>query len=97
MSNFLVFCLIRGICVIRGKNMGQSRRKARGNRLAARKSPAAVGGVPVGVVEGPIDAAVRYAEACGSAAQGKHDEARRIYAELEAGWRMWIRKHGYGR
>jgi glycosyltransferase involved in cell wall biosynthesis len=64
--------------------MGRTRKKARGAQSPGRRSPASVGGVPVGVVEGPIDAAVRYAEACGSAAQGRHDEARRIYAELEA-------------
>ena len=40
--------------------------------------------VPVVVVEGPIDAAVRYAEACGLAGQGKHAQARRIYPELDA-------------
>ena len=35
-------------------------------------------------VAGPLDVAVRYAEACGLAAQGRYDEARRIYAELDA-------------
>jgi tetratricopeptide (TPR) repeat protein len=34
--------------------------------------------------DGPLDVAVRYAEACGLAAQGQYVEARRIYAELEA-------------
>ena len=33
---------------------------------------------------GPVDLTVRYAEACGLAAHGQYDKARRIYAELDA-------------
>ena len=45
----------------------------------AAKKPAADASSPPRVTEGPIDFAVRYAEACGFAIQSKNDEARRIY------------------
>ena len=49
----------------------------------AAKKPAADASSPPRVTEGPIDFAVRYAEACGFAIQSKNDEARQIYLELD--------------
>jgi glycosyltransferase involved in cell wall biosynthesis len=66
-------------------NMSQRRRKAQGTRRAAAKSSVAtIKPKSTASADGPIDIAVRYAEACGLAAQGKRVEARRIYAELDA-------------
>ena len=65
------------------KNMNRRRKKARATRSAAKKSAVVPKAASVFVADGPLDVAVRYAEACGLAAQGRIDEARRIYAELD--------------
>ena len=63
--------------------MSRRRKKAQGTRSAATKSAVADTAVSAFVADEPLDAAVSYAEACGLAAQGKNDEARRIYGDLE--------------
>jgi tetratricopeptide (TPR) repeat protein len=65
-------------------SMSRRRRKAQGTRSATGKSAVATKPASAFVADGPLDVAVRYAEACGLATQGKIDEAGRIYAELDA-------------
>jgi hypothetical protein len=65
--------------------MGRIRKKSQGGRSAAKRSAATVNASASIFVAGPIDFAVRYAEACGLAVQGRSDEARRTYLELDSG------------
>src|SRR5271156_1556732 len=64
--------------------MNRRRRKSQGTRSVATKSAVASKPPSAFLAGGPLDVAVRYAEACGLAAQGRNDEARRIYSELDA-------------
>jgi hypothetical protein len=66
------------------KNMSRRRKKDQGTRSTAAKSAVASKAASAFTAKVPLDVAVRYAEACGLAAQGKSDEARQIYAELDA-------------
>src|ERR1700679_725062 len=63
--------------------MSRRRRQAQRTTPAANCSAVPVTPASAYVADGPLDAAVRYAEACGLAAQGRNDEARGIYAELD--------------
>ena len=65
--------------------MGRIRKKSQGGRSAAKRSAATVNASASIFVAGPIDFAVRYAEAGGLAVQGRSDEARRTYLELDSG------------
>ena len=65
--------------------MGRIRKKSQGSRSTVKKSAAGVTASPSSfLADRPVDFAVKYAEACGLATQGKNDEARRIYLELDA-------------
>jgi hypothetical protein len=64
--------------------MSRRRKKDQGTRSTAAKSAVASKAASAFTAKVPLDVAVRYAEACGLAAQGKSDEARQIYAELDA-------------
>ena len=77
-------------------NMSRSPKKARGSHSPASKS-AATQTPPAHAPDGPIDFSVRYAEACGLAAQGKHDDACGIYAELDAALSDVGKETGTGR
>ena len=65
--------------------MGRIRKKSQGGRSAAKRSAATVNASASIFVAGPIDFAVRYAEAGGLAVQGRSDEARRTYLEIDSG------------
>ena len=77
--------------------MGRIRKKSQGGRSAAKRSAATVNASASIFVAGPIDFAVRYAEACGLAVQGRSDEARRTYLELDSGLRLRRARFGCGR
>ena len=64
-------------------SMRRGRRNSQRARAAAKQSTS-VGTSSSFVAGGPVDFTVRYAEACGLAAHGQYDKARRIYAELDA-------------
>jgi tetratricopeptide (TPR) repeat protein len=64
--------------------MSRRRKQAQGSRSATKRSAVASNPLSAREADGPLDMAVRYAEACGLAAQGQYDEARRIYAKLDA-------------
>ena len=65
-------------------DMSPRRKQGQGTGSAAGKSAVAPKAAFAILADGPLDVAVRYAEVCGLAAQGRYDEARRIYAELDA-------------
>ena len=64
--------------------MSRRRKQAQGSRSATKRSAVASNPLSARQSYGPLDMAVRYAEACGLAAQGQYHEARRIYAKLDA-------------
>ena len=67
-----------------GSNMNRRRRRGRAERSGATKTTLASNASTAAVAVGPVDFAVRYAEACGLAARGKIDRVPRIYLEPDA-------------
>src|ERR1700678_1793593 len=63
--------------------MSRSRKQAPGTRSAARRSAAASEAVVTVASKKPVAIQAMYAKASGSTCQGRHDEARQLYAVLE--------------
>jgi glycosyltransferase involved in cell wall biosynthesis len=66
-------------------NLSRSRKKTHGTRAAGSRSKASASARAKVAVEEPIDPSVRYAEACRLPSHGQHDEARRVYMDLDGG------------
>jgi hypothetical protein len=77
--------------------MSRRRKKAQRTRSAATESAVAAATVSAIVADGPFDAAVIYAEACGLAAQGKKARRGGSMATWKRRSRAWNRTFDCGR
>jgi hypothetical protein len=63
--------------------MSRIRKRAPATTATNRRSRANLNAGATAAVDEPLDVQARYAEACRLASQGEHEEARRLYSDLE--------------